>query len=155
MKIKHIVVATDLTEWSLPALQAGLDLAELSAGRVTLVHTLEPPPTPPGLEAFALEGMPMDWVNRVNDAREKIVERQLAEIASANRRAPAVIETQLLQGLMPETLVEFLSKSGADLLIVGSHGRRGVAHLFLGSIAEQLMRTAPCPVLVVKPNNPA
>lgn len=155
MKIKNIVVATDLTEWSLPALQAGLDLAELAGGRVTLVHTLEPPPTPPGLEAFALEGMPMDWVNRVNDAREKMVERQLAEIAAANRRAPAVIETQLLAGLMPETLVEFLAKSGADLLVVGSHGRRGVAHLFLGSIAEQLMRTSPCPVLVVKPNVPA
>lgn len=149
--LKHIAVATDLSEHSVAALDAALDLAEVHGARVSLIHVVEPTPTPPGLEAFALEGMPIDWVERVTSARHGVAERKLSEMATQHRRAPLVVATVLLQGLMPDTINEHLIKDSADLLVVASHGRRGVAHFFLGSAAERLMRTAPCPVLVVKP----
>jgi nucleotide-binding universal stress UspA family protein len=155
MTPKHIVVATDLSQHNLSALKVALDYADAMGARVTLVHVLEPAPTPPGLEAFALEGMPLDWMDRVLEARQQAAEKQLNQIAVENRRAPAVIETRLLTGLMPETLTEFLKNAHADLLVVASHGRAGMAHLFLGSIAEKLMRLSPCPVLVVKPQTGA
>jgi universal stress protein A len=154
MTIKHIAVATDLDEYSVPALTAALDLAEVHGARVSLIHVLEPTPTPPGLEAFALEGMPVDWVERVTEARLGVADRRLSELISAHRRPPIIIATVMLRGLMPETLNEHLLKDHVDLLVVSSHGRRGVAHFFLGSVAERLMRTAPCPVLVVKPPAP-
>lgn len=153
--LKHIVVATDLDEHSAPALVAALDLAEVHGARVTLVHVLEPTPTPPGLEAFALEGMPIDWVERVTDARHGVAGRKLTELVTQHKREPVIVGTLLLRGLMPDTLNEYLEKEQADLLAVSSHGRRGVAHFFLGSVAERLMRTAPCPVLVIKPPPPA
>lgn len=151
MTPKHIVVATDLTEHNLPVIEVALDYADAFGARVTLVHVLEPTPTPPGLEAFALEGMPIDWIERVTAARKQVAERRLAELAATHRRPPSIIATELLTGLLPETLNEFLKKDHADLLIVASHGRRGVAHLLMGSAAERLMRSAPCPVLVIKP----
>jgi nucleotide-binding universal stress UspA family protein len=147
---KHIAVATDLTEHNQSAIAAALDLAEVHGARVTLIHVLEPTPTPPGLEAFALEGMPLDWVDRVTEARLGVAERKLTGIATDQGRGLNV-GTVMLRGLMPDTLNEYLIKDQADLLVVASHGRRGVAHFFLGSVAEQLMRTAPCPVMVVKP----
>jgi len=155
LTIKHIAVATDLDEYSVPALTAALDLAEVHGARVSLIHILEPTPTPPGLEAFALEGMPVDWVERVTEARLGVAERRLSDLVNTHRRAPIVIATVMLRGLMPDTLNEHLIKDQADLLVVSSHGRRGVAHFFLGSVAERLMRTAPCPVLVIKPPPPA
>jgi nucleotide-binding universal stress UspA family protein len=151
MKFQHIVVATDLTDCSLPALTAALDLAELAAAQVTLVFALEPTQALPGLEAFALEGLPVDWSGRILAAQQHQAEQQLAELAVTHRRWRAGIETALLTGPLPETLTDYLKQSGADLLVVGSHGRRGAAHFFLGSIAERLLRQAPCPVLVVKP----
>jgi nucleotide-binding universal stress UspA family protein len=151
MTLSHIVVAIDLDEHSLPALAAGVDLAEVHKAKVTLVHILEPTPTPPGLEAFALEGMPIDWVERVTAARRGVAERKLAELTRDHSRPSVPVTPVLLSGLMPETLNEFLRRDNADLLVVASHGRKGVAHFFLGSVAERLMRTAPCPVLVVKP----
>jgi nucleotide-binding universal stress UspA family protein len=151
MTPKHIAVATDLSEHNLPAMKTAIDLADALAARLTLIHVLEPTPAPPGLEAFALEGMPIDWVDRVTDARRQFAEQQLSQLAIENRRAPAVIETRLLTGMMPETLTDYLKKEQVELLVVSSHGRRGVAHFFLGSVAERLMREAPCPVLVVRP----
>ena len=148
---KHIAVATDLTEHNQPAVNAALDLAEVHGARVTLIHVLEPTPTPPGLEAFALEGMPLDWVDRVTEARRGVAERKLGDLAGQQGRPALNINTVMLRGLMPDTLNEYLVKDKADLLVVASHGRRGVAHFFLGSVAEQVMRSAPCPVLVVKP----
>lgn len=155
MTLKHIAVATDLGEHSLPALDAALDLAEVHGARVSLVHIIEPTPTPPGLEAFALEGMPIDWVERVTDARRSVADQKLNAMCAEKRRAPSVIVPVLLTGLLPDTLNEFLVRDQADLLVVASHGRRGVAHFFLGSVAERLMRTAPCPVLVIKPSAPS
>ena len=155
MPLTHIVVAIDLDEHSLPTLTMGIDLAEVHKARVTLVHVLEPTPTPPGLEAFALEGMPIDWVERVTAARRGVAERKLAELARDHSRLAVPVTQVLLSGLLPETLNEFLKRESADLLVVASHGRKGVAHFFLGSVAERLMRTAPCPVLVVKPQAPA
>lgn len=151
MTLKHIAVATDLGEHSTAALTAALDLAEVHGARVSLIHVLEPTPTPPGLEAFALEGMPIDWVERVTEARYGVAERKLNELATSHRRPPLIVATVLLRGLMPDTVNEHLVKDPADLLVVSSHGRRGVAHFFLGSVAERLMRTAPCPVMVIKP----
>lgn len=153
--LKHIVVAADLGDHSASALEAALDLAEVHGARVSLIHVVEPTPTPPGLEAFALEGMPIDWVERVTDARHGVANRRLSELVSAHHRESIVVETKLLRGLLPDTLNEYLAQDQTDLLVVSSHGRRGVAHFFLGSVAERLMRTAPCPVLVIKPPPPA
>ena len=151
MTPKNIVVATDLTELSEPALRMAKSLAEQLGSTITLVHVLEPAPTPPGLEAFALEGMPLDWEERLLQGRSEAASRRLADTAAAETSAKVKVHWRLLQGRMPDALIEELKAIGGDLLIVGTHGRKGVSHLLLGSVAEKLMRGATCPVLVVRP----
>ena len=151
MTPKHIIVATDLTELSEPALRMARSLAEPLGSRITMVHVLEPAPTPPGLEAFALEGMPLDWEERLLQGRSEAASRRLADTAAAESSPKVSVHWRLLQGRMPDALLEEIKSLEGDLLIVGTHGRKGVSHFLLGSVAEKLMRGATCPVLVVRP----
>jgi nucleotide-binding universal stress UspA family protein len=61
------------------------------------------------------------------------------------------VETKLLQGFVAGQIVEFASRGEFDLVVMGTHGRTGMQHLFLGSVAERVVRLAHCPVLTVKP----
>jgi len=148
---RHILVATDLSELSLPALTYALELGEALSSHVTMIHVLSPTPTPPGLEAFALEGMPIDWEQRLTQARLSMANDRLQQLVEKYRRPGVHLDAKVLYGLVPEVLAEYIQKLGAHLLVVGSHGRSGLSHLFLGSVAERLMRSVPCPVLVVRP----
>ncbi|MBL9004412.1 MAG: universal stress protein [Myxococcales bacterium] len=148
---RHIVVAVDLSESGRFAVLSALDLAEAVKAKVTLVHAIEPTPTPASLEAYALEGMPTDWAERINDARLRSAHHQVQAMVSMYGRPGLSMSGQVIFGLLPETLNSLLRSMQGDLLIVGTHGRRGLAHFFLGSVAERLVRTAPCPVLVVRP----
>lgn len=151
MTPKNIVVATDLSDLSEPAVRTALSYAEQLGGTVTLVHILEPAPTPPGLEAFALEGMPLDWEERLMKGRAEAASQRLGDQAQKATTDKVKVHWRLLQGRLPEALLEELTAMGADLLVVGTHGRKGVSHFLLGSVAEKVMRGAPCPVLVVRP----
>lgn len=150
MTPKHIAVATDLSPSSSAALRFALTLAAPLGAQVTLVHAIEPTPMPGGLEAFALEGMPVGWEQRVTQARVLDAERHLAE--QARQAGPVVVKTRLVVGTLPDAIIEQLGPLGIDLLVVGTHGRRGLAHFFLGSAAERLLRGASCPVVVVRPD---
>jgi nucleotide-binding universal stress UspA family protein len=147
---KHIAVATDLSPSSSAALRFALTLAAPLGAQVTLVHAIEPTPMPGGLEAFALEGMPVGWEQRVTQARVADAERRLAE--QARQGGAVAVNTRLVIGSLPDAILEQLGPLGIDLLVVGTHGRRGLAHFFLGSAAERLLRSAPCPVVVVRPD---
>jgi nucleotide-binding universal stress UspA family protein len=152
MTPKHIVVATDLQTTSAAALTYAVELAGPLGARVTLVHVLEPISTPPGLEAFALEGMPIDWEDRVTTARSEASKRRLAELAARASTPQVQVKAVALFGRLPGALVEQLQPLGADLLVVGTHGRRGLSHFLLGSVAERLVRNVHCPVLIVHPD---
>ena len=59
-------------------------------------------------------------------------------------------ESLLVQGIPTRTIVDTAGEQGVDLIIMGTHGRTGLAHIFLGSVAEHVVRQGPCPVLVVR-----
>lgn len=152
MTPKHIAVATDLSPSSSAALRFALNLAAPLGAHVTLLHAIEPTPMPGGLEAFALEGMPVGWEQRVTQARVLDAERRLAEQARHGGAGAGAVKTRLVVGSLPDAILEQLAPLGIDLLVVGTHGRRGLAHFFLGSAAERLLRGASCPVVVVRPD---
>lgn len=60
------------------------------------------------------------------------------------------VTTRLLQGWAPGEITQFAKDGGIDLIVMGTHGRTGLKHLLLGSVAERVVRTAPCPVLTVR-----
>ena len=142
LSIKRIIVGTDFSEGSDAAMATALAFAIANHAVVDLVHVLEPGVlfAPVSLGAMALADGP---------ALFEEIDRALAFRADEAQRAGLVCQTDSLQGFPPGEIVRHAKKTGADLIVIGTHGRTGIAHAILGSVAERIVQRAGCPVLVV------
>ena len=139
-----IVVPVDFSTHADEAIRTAADLSGRYDASVTLVHVYEP-------IAYTLpEGYVLCSPQQLADLLTEL-DRLLA---SAKRDAEAAgarrVETQQLQGVTASEIVEFAKTHGIDLIVMGTHGRTGIRHAMLGSVAERVLRRAPCPVLTVK-----
>ena len=138
LAFKHILVATDLTEVSRGAIDVARDLARETGAALTVVHTCEVP-------TFGDMGVPPDLLTpMVESARTKMED----EVRAIRGECPCA-RTVVRVGAPSEQILALAEEVHADLLVVGTHGRRGLAHALIGSVAERLVRTAPVPVLTV------
>jgi len=136
---KRMCCAVDFSEPSRSALAAAADLARRLGAELTLLHVYEPP-------AVANEAL----VERYGRAAIDL-ERQLGEWrAEGESRAGRPAHSTILIGKPAVEIERFAREGGFHLLVLGSHGRGGVERLVLGSLAERVLREAPCPVLVVR-----
>ncbi len=141
MNLSRIVVATDFTENSLPALEAAFTLARETGASLRLVHVLQLST----MADAALATIPAP----ASDGHEWAVEK-LEELMPENLEGlDSAVE--VLRGAPPTAIADYALRVGADMIVLGTHGRKGLARVFLGSTAESLLREAPCQVLVVKP----
>jgi nucleotide-binding universal stress UspA family protein len=140
--IQHILVAHDFHANSEAALQYAISLAKRLGARITVLHAYEVPST--GAPERLV--MATDWVQQIG----VVAGERLTEIATAARRPDVAIATELRQGAAWREIDSFAKEHAVDLVIVGSHGRHGLPRALLGSVAEKVVRTAPCPVLVVR-----
>jgi nucleotide-binding universal stress UspA family protein len=144
--VTRVLVATDFS----PASGAALDFAKTLATRfgasLHVLHVLEDPyvtgafaaeiyaPPPPGLRE--------SWLRSAEETMAMLVSE--ADTAAFN------ITSDVVFGPIARTIVERAAQIGADLIVMGTHGRGGVAHLLMGSVAERVVRTAGCPVLTTR-----
>lgn len=140
---KRILVPVDGSETSNKAVVAALQLARESGGRVRLVHALD--------ELAYLSGYEYsgDLMKVARDYAEKV----LVDALDMAKAAGVPGDTKLMDvpgGRLGELVAEEARAWEADLVVVGTHGRRGVSRVFLGSGAEQVLRLAPVPVLAVR-----
>ena len=133
--IEHVLIATDFGPVSERALDTGLTLASHFGAKVTVVHALEVP-------AYAY---PFPIPEEVRQAVRTSLD---AAIATAQARVPGV-NGVLREGVAWEAIVSVAKDVGADLVVIGSHGRRGLPRWLLGSVAERVVRRCPIPVLTV------
>jgi len=141
ISLKRILVPTDLSDCSLDAVEYAAVVAVQSQASVELLHVLEP--VYYGID-FAFEHA---------DEREKKRKRvaQALEDLSANLSKAGVATKTCIRGGMPsDTILEYLKTSASDLIIMGTHGRRGLSHLLAGSVTEAVLRRGTCPVLAVR-----
>lgn len=143
--ITRILVPTDFSACADDALDYAVWLAGQLGAHVQLLHVLDDPFVAGGMaaEAFIAEA-PTLRTGLLRQAQERLAHRKAA--AGTN----VAIDTEVLFGNGAKTIAEYAEDRGADLIVMGTHGRTGVAHLLLGSVAERLVRTAPCPVLTVR-----
>lgn len=145
MTIKTILVPTDFSEPSALALQAAKDLAVAFNASVHLLHVVQDPLS----QAWALESygaMPADLLKDLEAIARKDLEKALPE---ADRAAcKATLATVV--GSPFGQIVDYAKKHDVDLIAMGTHGRGALAHAILGSVAERVVRMAPCPVLTVR-----
>jgi nucleotide-binding universal stress UspA family protein len=140
-RFQRILVPTDFSEASQPALRYAAAFAKPCGAEVTLIHVVEPPLYP----EFGYAHVPAQEAKAKRDANEKLdVSRR--ELAQAGIQAGSVVRS----GSAFREIAGQAAEGGADLIVVGTHGRGAIAHALLGSTAERVVRHASCPVLVVR-----
>jgi nucleotide-binding universal stress UspA family protein len=135
--LKDILVATDFGPASETALVYGRALAKQFGARLHLLHAAE--------NDFLRATVADPHVLKAATAR-RLDERLTAEDRN-ERSARAILETS---DQPAATIVDYASSAGIDLIVMGTHGRTGVSHVLVGSVAEKVVRTAHCPVLTVR-----
>ncbi|HUM15025.1 MAG TPA: universal stress protein [Candidatus Nitrosotalea sp.] len=145
-RIRRILHATDFSRASMPALKWAVDLAKANRGQLLVLHVM----TPPSL-AMPGEGYvsPTLYENLEASARAQ-ARKQLDAVVARARKAGARVTGLLLEGVPHELIARAARSRKADLLVIGTHGRSGLAKLFLGSVASRVVSMAPRPVLTVR-----
>ena len=144
--IKNIIVPTDFSKLSASAFEYAKDLAERRDATIHLIYVLEK--TPPFLAVRSLD-VTEDEVMKTMEEQAK---KQLAESASAFREDSNVKIVEVCRkGIDYEEIVNYSKEIDRDLIVIATHGRTGILHTLLGSVAEKVIRYAKCPVLVITP----
>jgi nucleotide-binding universal stress UspA family protein len=139
--IRRILVPHDFSETADHALSYALSLAKKFDARVTVLHAYEVP-TLGTSEALVAS---LEFAAEV----ERVAGNALDGIAARARQSGMNIETMLRRGTAWTEINAIAEQTKADLIVMGTHGRKGVSRVLLGSVAEKVVRTAPCPVLTV------
>ena len=144
---QRILVPIDGSATSDRGLDEAVRLAQLTGASLRLIHVVDELTFATGLEptaAFAVDMIPL-----LKEAGTRIIERGKARVAAAGVPVDAVL-LETFSARMSDLVVEQALAWKADLIVIGTHGRRGVRRMLLGSDAEQVLRTAPVPVLLVR-----
>lgn len=139
LAIKTILHPTDFSERSEPAFRLACALARDYGARLVVVHVEAFPSVLYG-EGIALPVSAVD---------QQALKDELLRVKSPDARV--VVEHRLFKGDAAAEIVAAAEDTKADIIVMGSHGRTGLARMVLGSVAEKVMRRAPCPVVTVKP----
>lgn len=134
---QRIMLPLDGSSFSETAIPVALSIAERQGARIDVVAIPETPPES-GVEGRMQEAA-VDYLDRIG--RQVKGDRDLE------------VQTTLLQGAVAATLEEFAAGSDTDLIVMATHGRGPFSRLWLGSVADALIRHAPCPVLLVRPDD--
>lgn len=138
-KMKTIVVATDLDGQSEAALEYARKIAAAYGARIILAHGLDP------LDYAAVESVPGRILRRMPEQARAVVDEMVAELIREGIHS----HSEVRQGAVVQMLLDVVRQYQAGLLVIGTKGRHGAGPVAVGTIAEELVRIAPCPVLAV------
>jgi universal stress protein A len=144
--IQHILVGTDFSEASHAALDMAARIAEQNGAKVTVVHVYDPMimVPPPNVNADSLRGFADDLnlEKSIQDALDQIHNEWFEKVENA--------ATVLLHGTSAASeICSYAKNEKVDLICISTHGRTGLSHMLIGSVAEKVVRHAPCAVLVL------
>jgi nucleotide-binding universal stress UspA family protein len=143
--LKNILVATDFSEPSVIALEYGRAMARTFEATLHIVHVVDT-----FLPGMVAETAPADYGVLV-DELAGAAQRQLEATVRDDDRRELGAKAILLRQVGPaQVIVRYAGSANIDLIVMGTHGRGGWSHLLMGSVAEKVVRTAPCPVLTVR-----
>ena len=142
-KYRKLLVPHDFSECSRAALGLAVELAKTLGAKLHLLHVYQRP-----VELFSPYGvsLPEGVVREICEGAEK----RLAAERKTLEKAGVADGAEVREGVPARVISETAAEIGADLIVMGTHGHTGGAHLLIGSVAERTLREAPCPVLTVK-----
>ena len=140
---KRILVPHDFSDDAAAALDFAVELAKQLGGELHLLHAYRMP-----LEIFSPYGVAIP--DSVMPEIREAASRRLKELSAQVKDAGLQVQLHLREGPPADSIAEAARELGADLIVMGTRGRTGLAHVVLGSVAERTVRSAPCPVLTLK-----
>ena len=141
MIAQHLLVPIDFSECADQALDYAIELATVHKARLTLLHVVDTASWADGREEAML---PRSYWQALETGVTEHLERPRQKVVAAG----LPVETLMIHGKPFQTIIDTARDKGADLIIMGTHGRTGFTHAILGSVAERVVRLAPCPVLI-------
>jgi len=139
--LDRILVPIDFSDCSLDAVEYAVLVAQRGKASIKLLHVLEP--VSYGLDFTLLHETKREQMRRM-------ITDRLSALVSALTSAQVTSEFLIRGGLPADSIVDVALTQPADLIVMGTHGRRGLSHTFFGSVAESVLRRARCPVLTVR-----
>ena len=149
IKIKKVLHPTDFSDNSKDALEYALAVCAWEKAELVLLHVCESFEfTPPEYYMDEAE------VARQLKTRLNAVKKMLDEIAARHRGAVPETTTVAIGGKPCAEILRYAEERGVDMIVLGTHGRTGLAHFLIGSTAERVVRTSSCPVLTIRAATP-
>jgi nucleotide-binding universal stress UspA family protein len=139
----HILVPVDLGDQSKRVLHEAKTIADRFGSRVDLLYCFPNPQFPD------TTGLLNPFSSEVIEEARKDAELQLQAMLTSEERELYQAKVTVAVADPLTAIVDYAKREGVDLIVMGTHGRTGLTHMFLGSVAERVVRTAPCPVLTV------
>jgi len=146
-ELKRILLATDLSPASEPALRCAAALAIRMDAGLVLLHVV----SEKELDGLAKAHQPRHPVDLIYSELQEAVREQYRRAVPDEVRRFLHAEVLVVPGVPSEEIIRIAAAEGADLIITGTHGRTGLRRILMGSVAERVLRDAPCPVLTVRP----
>ncbi|MDH3251316.1 MAG: universal stress protein [Ignavibacteria bacterium] len=147
INLRKILVTTDLSEFSLAAMEYASSLGLLFTSRLYLLYVSEETP----LVLPTLHGLDTD-IQALESRSPNDAQGELARFVTMHVKPDWKVVPVVRTGSPPEEINKFAVEEGIDLIVMATHGRTGFQHVLLGSIAEKIVRTSMVPVLTVKPH---
>ncbi|HEX8845845.1 MAG TPA: universal stress protein [Pyrinomonadaceae bacterium] len=147
MKIRSILLPTDFSECASHALSYATSLAREFKASIICVHVVEPVVPTVGYTGIT-EPLP---IADISEQLEDSATRELPKIAECEECSGLEVEEIIAHGDAAAEIVRVAKEHDVDLIVISSHGRTGLGRILFGSTAEEIVRHATCPVLVVKP----
>ncbi len=142
---RRILHPSDFTSFSRAALRKAIEMAKSNRAELLLAHVVSPVVPIPG-DAYISPKMYDDLAGLARAFAQK----QLAKLSAQVKKARVKSRAFVLEGPPSEEIVRFARARRVDLIVMGTHGRAGLAKLFVGSVADRVVAAAPCPVLTVR-----
>lgn len=147
MRIKKILVPVDFSKHSLKALDYAVEFAKAFKAELHVLFVIEPVSYATPADFYA--GMATQLSSLITEQR-RTASRELSQLQARLAKKGATVKTALRSGIAYQEIVDAAKKLKADMIVHATHGRTGLSHLVMGSVAERVVRTATCPVLTVR-----
>ncbi len=147
-KIENILVPVDVSDDTESAILSSLELAEIFNASVTLLYVF-------WLDEKVYDISPSlvkKFIEKSHQKLDQIANLNKKKFLKANKRSKLTLSTEVIHGVSPALAIrDYANRNKFDLIIMNTHGRKGIKRIVLGSEAEKVIREAPCPVLVFRP----
>lgn len=144
---RTFLVATDFSESAERALVYAVELASQLDATIHLVHVL-------GLPSMAVPEIGYAYNALMMENLTSKAQQELDRLVALHRERVSMAPPRMEIGDARDVIDRIAGAISADLIVMGTHGRRGIRRILLGSVAESVVRTAPCPVLTIRPKHP-